>query len=98
MRTPGLPDRRSNLPAPLTTFVGREDDIGAVSQLLADVRLITLTGTGGVGKTRLALEVGANAVADFKNGVWFVDLASLAQSGDVARRVASALHVHEIAS
>ena len=53
------PPRRHNLPAPLTSFLGREQDLARVEELLEHVRLVTLTGTGGVGKTRLAVEAGA---------------------------------------
>ena len=57
--------RPHNLPAPLTSFIGREADIAALRQLLAEHRLVTLTGAGGVGKTRLAIQVGEEALADF---------------------------------
>ena len=57
------PPARHNLPAPLTSFLGREQDLARVGQLLGEARLVTLTGTGGTGKTRLALEAGARVVA-----------------------------------
>ena len=66
-----------NLPAQLTSFVGRESELAEVRALVAQSRLVTLTGVGGVGKTRLALEV-AVAVRDrFDDGVWLVELAPL---------------------
>ena len=69
----------SNLPAQLTSFIGREREVMAVCTLLqrSDVRLVTLTGTGGIGKTRLSLEVGAELVPAFREGVHFVPLASI---------------------
>ncbi len=65
---------RSNLPVRLTSFVGRVDDMDAVDRLLDGARLVTLTGSGGCGKTRLAVEVAAGRVNSHPGGVWFVDL------------------------
>ena len=62
------------LPVPLTSLVGRDDDIEAVARLLATARLVTLTGPGGTGKTRLALAVAEQVQAQYPVGVWFVDL------------------------
>jgi hypothetical protein len=69
--------RRSthNLPLQLTSFIGRERAMVEVKRWLAKSRLLTLTGAGGCGKTRLALEVAARRVADFEEGVWLVKLA-----------------------
>jgi predicted ATPase len=89
------PGERSNLPASLTTFVGREQDLGAVRELLADVRLVTLTGMGGVGKTRLALAVGAAAATDFVLGACLVELASVSSPEAVVGRIAAAIGVRE---
>ena len=87
--------RRSNLPAQLTSFVGREREIEEVSRRLASTRLLTLTGTGGSGKTRLAVEV-ANALVETQGEqVWWVELASLADESLVPQAVASALGVPE---
>ncbi len=85
----------SNLPAPLTSFVGREREKAEVKQLLSSARLITLTGTGGAGKTRLALEVAREMLPDFQDGTWRVELASLSDGALVAHTLASALNVSE---
>ncbi len=65
----------AHLPVQLTSFVGRAAQIGDVGQLLKENRLVTLTGAGGVGKTRLAVQAAADVAAEFRGGVWFVDLA-----------------------
>jgi hypothetical protein len=84
---------RHNLPAPLTSFVGREQELAALRRLLTQARLVTLTGTGGAGKTRLALEAGAGAVQLFRDGVWLADLSGVASPGLVAVQVMAALGV-----
>jgi len=84
--------RRSNLPAQLTTFVGRDEDLERVaSRLLAGPRLVTLTGPGGAGKTRLSVEVGARLAENLPDGVWFVPLAPVRDGGDVPQAVLAAL-------
>ena len=79
----GRPRPFRNLPAAVNTLVGRDPEVDEIQTLLLrqDVRLVTLTGAGGVGKTRLALEIAAGLVEDFADGVVFVALASLARSG-----------------
>src|SRR5205823_906264 len=84
-----------NLPVQLTSFVGREAEIGAVAKLLHDNRMVTLTGSGGCGKTRLSLQVAAQAVDQYPDGVWFVELAPLDDAGMVPQAVASAVGVKE---
>lgn len=86
-----------NLPNQLTSFIGREDEIGKVRRLLTDspARLITLTGAGGTGKTRLALQVAADLLEAFPDGVWLVELAPLADAALVPQAVAAALGARE---
>jgi predicted ATPase/class 3 adenylate cyclase len=72
-----LDARPNNLPIQRTSFVGREQDIADVTDLLVEHRLLTLVGSGGVGKTRLALHVGAELLDRYPDGVWFVDLAPI---------------------
>jgi predicted ATPase/DNA-binding CsgD family transcriptional regulator len=94
------------LPVQLTSFVGREAEMAEVRRLLGEARLLTLTGVGGVGKTRLALQVAADLVAVYPDGVWFVDLAPLSVPGGFAagspdpllvpRTVAATLGLREV--
>jgi predicted ATPase/DNA-binding CsgD family transcriptional regulator len=84
-----------NLPLELTSFVGREKELAEVKALLADHRLLTLTGPGGSGKTRLALASAFEAVKGFEDGVWVVELASLSDPDLVPQAVASTLGVRE---
>ena len=86
---------RHNLPADLTSFVGRAAALDDLRRLLGDTRLLSLTGPGGVGKSRLALRLAFNVVPRFPGGVWFVDLAPLTASGLVAQTVAALLGVRE---
>jgi predicted ATPase/DNA-binding CsgD family transcriptional regulator len=82
-----------NLPAPLTSLVGRERELERVGETLRRTRLVTLAGPGGVGKTRLALELARRQVARRRDGVWLVDLASGLETPDVAAETARALEV-----
>jgi predicted ATPase/DNA-binding CsgD family transcriptional regulator len=92
-----MSDVRSNWPVRLTTFVGREQERAAVAQLLGDRRLVTLTGTGGVGKTRLALEIGADLRGAYRDGGFFAELASVVDASAVPQRIAEALGIGETA-
>lgn len=83
----------NNLPLQLTSFLGRENEIHEVKRLLSESRMITLIGSGGCGKTRLSLQIGAEVIEQFPDGVWFVELADLSQPEYVAQAVASALHI-----
>ena len=89
------PPARYNLPAPLTSFVGREQDLDRVDELLGQARLVTLTGTGGTGKTRLALEAGARVAGRFPDGVWLAELAGITDPALVAVQVMAALGVRQ---
>lgn len=82
-----------NLPVQLSSFVGREDQIKEIADTVSDSRLTTLTGIGGVGKTRLALQVAAEVLGEFDDGAWFVELAPLAEPGLLADTVANALAI-----
>ncbi len=86
-----------NLPTPLSIFVGREREIHEIKRSLSENRMVTLTGTGGSGKTRLALQVGHELHGDFADGVWFVEVASLSDPQLIPQAVASALYVREVA-
>jgi predicted ATPase/class 3 adenylate cyclase len=85
----------NNLPVQLTSFIGREREMGEVKDLLAQARLLTLTGSGGCGKTRLALQVAADLLEDYPDGVWLIELAVLTDPALVPATVATALGVHE---
>lgn len=84
-----------NLPVQLTSFVGREKEIAETRKLLAATRLLTLTGPGGTGKTRLALQVAADVMADYQDGVWLVELAPLADPAYVFPALAAIFNLRE---
>ena len=86
----------NNLPLQLTSFIGREKEIAEVKQLFITTRLLTLTGSGGCGKTRLGLQVVADLLEEFPDGVWVVELAPLSDPGLVPQEVASVLEVSEM--
>ncbi|HET9000843.1 MAG TPA: adenylate/guanylate cyclase domain-containing protein [bacterium] len=85
----------NNLPVQLTSFIGREREKAEVRRLLSSTRFLTLTGSGGEGKTRLALQVAAEGLEGFPDGVWLVELAVLSDPSLVPKAVASALGVPE---
>jgi predicted ATPase len=91
---PRTPEARlGNLPEPLTTFVGREEDLSVLLDLLTRHRLVTLTGPGGTGKSRLALHAAHELRAEYPDGAYFVDLAPIRDPGFVAPAVAQTLGV-----
>ena len=85
---PGASFRKvGNLPGGLSSFIGRRQVVREVKRLLAESRLVTLTGMGGTGKTRLGLRVAAEVHRAFPDGVWFVDLTQLHASGPLTQNV-----------
>ncbi len=93
LRTPDA--HPNNLPTQLTTFVGRDAELDEAARLLATTRLLTLTGPGGTGKTRLSLQLAARVSDDFPDGVFFVPLEPIRDPMLVAPRIASAIGVTE---
>jgi predicted ATPase/DNA-binding SARP family transcriptional activator/DNA-binding CsgD family transcriptional regulator len=92
---PSPDDRLHNLPAARTRFIGREQEMLEVKWLLSGTRLLTLSGAGGCGKTRLALQVARELVGSYPDGVWFVEVAAISDPALVPRAVTEALGVHE---
>lgn len=87
--------RITNLPIPLTSFIGRAREMARVKDMLARSRLVTLTGSGGCGKTRLAIQVASDLVDSFNDGVWWVDFAPLMDEALVPQTVAKVVGVRE---
>jgi class 3 adenylate cyclase len=79
----------TNLPTQHTSFVGRAAELAAIQDAIADARLVTLTGVGGVGKTRLAVQAAAEVLVDFPEGVWLVELAAVGDPDAVPDAVAT---------
>src|SRR5262249_21702483 len=88
---------RHNIPLQLTSFVGRAQDLAEVTQLLQATRLLTLTGPGGCGKTRLALQAAASVCGAHSDGVWLIELASLTDETLVAQTVAQVMGLRDSA-
>ena len=89
------PERKHNLPLQVTRFFGREHEVAQLMERLGENRLVTLTGSGGVGKTRLSLRTAEALLPNFADGVWLVELAPLSDSALVAQQVASSLGLHD---
>src|SRR5262249_54288687 len=87
------PARTTNLPAPLTTLVGRTAELEAVADLVSRSRLVTLVGPGGAGKTRLATEVARGLASEFRHGAWLVELAGVGTEQALVPAIAGALDV-----
>ena len=85
----------NNLAIQLSSFIGREREIARIKEQLATARLLTLTGVGGCGKTRLALQVAAEVLDDFQDGVWLIELAAVTDPALISQTVASSLRIRE---
>jgi predicted ATPase/class 3 adenylate cyclase len=85
----------NNLPVQLTSFIGREKEMQEVKRLLGTTHLLTLTGTGGTGKTRLSVQVAADLLDQFPDGVWLIELATIDDAAQVASAIAAPLRVRE---
>jgi predicted ATPase/DNA-binding SARP family transcriptional activator len=88
-------NRKTNLRAELTSFVGRDADVAAVRELIAEHRLTTVIGPGGSGKTRLATETARTLLGDLPDGAWLVELAAIGADGDVAQSTLAALGLRD---
>jgi hypothetical protein len=86
---------RHNLPARLTSFVGREQEISEIGRLLGSTRLLSLVGSGGGGKTRLAIEYAAADVSEFAHGAWLVELAPITDGSLVVPAIADVFEIRE---
>jgi predicted ATPase/DNA-binding CsgD family transcriptional regulator len=95
VRPVGSPGPLHNLPAQVSSFIGREGELAAVRGLMGGARLVTLTGAGGAGKTRLGLQVAGGLADGTADGVWFADLAPLGDPGLVAATVADVLGIRQ---
>jgi len=90
-------ERRHNLPIALTSFIGREHELASIPPRLRAARLLTLTGVGGSGKTRLAIELAQNMADAYPDGVWLVELAQVSDPALVPHRLAAVLRAQETA-
>jgi predicted ATPase/class 3 adenylate cyclase len=84
---------RHNLPTQLTSFIGREKEMAEIKQAVTGHRLVTLTGSGGTGKTRLSLQVAADLLDQFPNGIWFIELAAIANPDLIPLTILSAFKI-----
>ena len=90
-----LDARPNNLPEQLTSFIGRFEEINKIKELLNQTRLLTLTGSGGSGKTRLAIQVAGDVIDEYANGVWFIELASLSEGSLLSPAIAKEFGLKE---
>lgn len=93
---PASARRLTNVPLPLTSFVGRQREMAEIRGILAHHRLVTLTGAGGSGKTRLGIQVAAQLLDDFEDGVWWIELAALADPALLPQAISKVLGVWEV--
>jgi predicted ATPase len=95
LREGGATATAHNLPAQASSFVGRTETLATCARMLAEARLLTLTGIGGSGKTRIALQLAEGALDTFRDGVWFVDVAPLTEPGRLVEALAAVLEVRD---
>jgi predicted ATPase/DNA-binding SARP family transcriptional activator len=88
----------SNIPVPLTSFIGRQKELKEIARLLSSSRLLTLTGPGGVGKTRLAIQTAHDSIKKFKDGVFWVGLVGLSDANLIPQEIAPSLNVREVSN
>ena len=88
--------KKHNLPISTTSFIGREKEMKEVKELFDNNRLITITGAGGCGKTRLACEIASSMLGEYNDGVWFVDLAPVTDQNSVVNKVTEVLNIKEV--
>src|SRR5215216_1546148 len=88
----------SNIPVPLTSFIGRQKELKEIAKLLSSSRLLTLTGPGGVGKTRLAIQTAHDSIKKFKDGVFWVGLVGLSDENLIPQEIAQSLNVREVSN
>ncbi len=86
----------NNLPLQLTSFIGRKKEMSEIKALLSSSRLVTLTGSGGTGKTRLCVEMGTEELAAFRHGVWLIELAPLSDAAQITPAMAQVFGLHEL--
>ncbi|HET9909753.1 MAG TPA: adenylate/guanylate cyclase domain-containing protein [Anaerolineales bacterium] len=91
-----LPAKTSNLPQQLTSFIGRERELSEANDRLPNARLLTLVGPGGTGKTRLSLRVAEEQLPHFKDGVWFVELASISDPANIIPAISAVFELREV--
>ncbi len=91
-----LDSRPNNLPSQISTFVGRNNELTELGAIIAGCRLLTITGPGGIGKTRLALQLAAEVLERYRDGAWFVDLTPVQDPQFVVQTIAAAVNVREL--
>jgi transcriptional regulator with XRE-family HTH domain len=91
-----IPKSPTNLPAYLTSFIGREQEQADLVKLIGKHRLVTLTGSGGTGKTRLSLQVALEQISNFKEGVWLVELAPISDATFIVSTIAAVFNLREV--
>src|SRR5215208_3074092 len=98
MTKPVTKEASSNIPVPLTSFIGRQKELKEIAKSLSSSRLLTLTGPGGVGKTRLAIQTAHDSIKKFKDGVFWVGLVGLSDENLIPQEIAQSLNVREISN